>query len=72
MKELDGPNLLMDTMILSNVTLMEQLNALKVAWENKFTKTIYIFEEEVEKWLVWYISRNDMKLMTRCINWRWI
>ena len=39
-KELDGPNLLMDTMILSNETLMGQLNALKVTWENKFIETI--------------------------------
>jgi hypothetical protein len=59
MKELDGPNLLMDTMILSKETLMEQLNALKVAWENEFTETIDFSEEEVEKWLVQYINRND-------------
>jgi hypothetical protein len=57
-KELDGPNLLMDTMILSKETLMGQLNALKVTWENEFTETID-FSEEVEKWLVWYINRND-------------
>jgi hypothetical protein len=70
-KELDGPNLLMDTMILSKESLMGQLNALKVAWENEFTETIDFSEEEVEKWLVWYINRM-MKLMTRCINQRWI
>jgi hypothetical protein len=58
-KELDGPNLLMVTMLLSKETFMGTLNALKVAWENEFTETIKIFEEEVEKWLVWYINRND-------------
>jgi hypothetical protein len=58
-KEIDGPNLLMDTMILSKETLMEQLNALKFAWENEFTETIDFYEEEVEKWLVWYINRNN-------------
>jgi len=31
MKELNGPNLFMDTMILSKESLMGQLNALKVA-----------------------------------------
>jgi len=38
---------------------MGQLNASKVAWENEFTETIDFFEQEVEKWLVWYINRND-------------
>jgi len=38
---------------------MGQLNALKVAWENEFTETIYFSEDEVEKWLVRYINRND-------------
>jgi hypothetical protein len=51
-KELNGPNLLMDTMILSKESLMGQLNALKVAWENEFTETIEFSEDEVEKWLV--------------------
>jgi hypothetical protein len=38
--------------------LVDQLNALKIAWENEFTETIEFFEE-VEKWLVGYINRND-------------
>jgi hypothetical protein len=58
-KELDGPNLLMDTMILTKEYLMGQLNALKVAWANEFTETIEFSEDEVEKWLVRYINRND-------------
>jgi hypothetical protein len=49
----------MDTMLLSKETLIEQLNALKVAWENEFTETIEFSEEEVERWLVRYINRND-------------
>jgi hypothetical protein len=58
-KELDGPNLLMDTMLLLKETLIDQLDALKVPWANEFTKTIEFSEEEVEKWLVMYINRND-------------
>jgi hypothetical protein len=44
-KELDGPSLLMDTMILSKETLMGQLNSLKFSWENEFTETIEFSEE---------------------------
>jgi uncharacterized coiled-coil DUF342 family protein len=58
-KELNGPNLLMDTMILSKESLMGQLNALKISWANEFTKTVEFSEDEVEKWLVRYINRND-------------
>ena len=58
-KELDGPNLLMDTMILTKESLMGQLNALKVAWANEFTETIEFSKDEVGKWLVQYINRND-------------
>jgi len=46
-KELYGPNLLMDTMILSKESLMGQLNVLKFSWENEFTETIDFSKEEV-------------------------
>jgi hypothetical protein len=59
-KEVNGPNLLMDTMILSKESLMGQINALNVSWENEFTKTIEFSEDEVEKWLVRYINMNDV------------
>jgi hypothetical protein len=39
-KELNGPNLLMDTMILTKKSLTGQLKALKVAWDKEFTETI--------------------------------
>jgi hypothetical protein len=58
-KELNGPNLLMDTMIPTKESLTGQLNALKVAWANEFIETIEFSEDEVEKWLVWYINGND-------------
>jgi len=38
---------------------MGQLNSFKVVWENEFIETIEFSEEEVEKWLVQYINRND-------------
>jgi len=58
-KELDGPNLLMNTMILSKENLMEQLNTLKFAWKNEFIETIDFSKEEVKKWSVQYININD-------------
>jgi len=58
-KELNGPNLLMDTMILTKEYLTRQLSALKVAWANDFTEAIEFSEDEVEKSLVWYINRNN-------------
>jgi hypothetical protein len=58
-KELDGPDLLMDTMILTKESLMGQLKILKVAWANEFTETIEFSEGEVERWLVQYINRNN-------------
>jgi hypothetical protein len=58
-KELDGPNLLMDTILLSKEKLLEQLEALKVAWENEFSDSVEFSEEEVERWLVRYINKND-------------
>jgi hypothetical protein len=32
---------------------------LKVSWENEFTESIELFEEEVERWIVRYINTND-------------
>jgi hypothetical protein len=58
-KELNGPSLLMDTILSSKEQLLEQLNVLKVAWANKFTESIEFFEEEIRRWLVTYINRND-------------
>jgi hypothetical protein len=58
-KELDGPNLLMDTMILTKENLMGQLKTLKVVWAIKFTETIEFSKDEFERWLVQYIIRND-------------
>jgi hypothetical protein len=39
-KELDDPNLLMDTILLSKEKLLDQLEALKVAWVSEFTDSI--------------------------------
>ena len=58
-KELDGPKLLMDTMISTKKSLTWQLKALKIAWANEFTETMEFSEDEVERWLVRYININD-------------
>jgi len=44
-KELDGLGLLMDTMLSSKETLIEQFNLLKISWANEFIETIELFEE---------------------------
>jgi hypothetical protein len=51
-KELDDPNLLMDTILLSKEKLLEQLEVLKVAWASEFTDSIEFSEDEIERWLV--------------------
>ena len=48
-KELDGPNLLMDTILMSMEQLLEQLEALKVAWESEISDLVEFYGEEVEK-----------------------
>jgi hypothetical protein len=58
-KELDGPHLIMDTILLSREQLQEQLEALKVAWANEFSDSIEFSEEEIEIWLVWYVNKNE-------------
>jgi hypothetical protein len=52
MKEHDGPNLLMDTILMSKNQLLDQLEALKVAWVSEFTDSIELSEDEIERWLV--------------------
>jgi 50S ribosomal subunit-associated GTPase HflX len=49
----------MDTMLMSKEKLLEQLEALKVAWESEFSDSVEFFKEEVERWLVQYINKND-------------
>jgi hypothetical protein len=51
-KELDDPNLLMDTILLSKNNLLEQLEVLKVAWVSEFNDSIELFKDEVERLLV--------------------
>jgi hypothetical protein len=49
----------MDTMLMSKEKLLEQIQALKVAWESEFSDSVDFYEEEVERWLVRYIHKND-------------
>jgi hypothetical protein len=58
-KELDGPHLLMDTILLSKEQILEQLEALKVAWDNEFSDSVGFSEEDIERWLVRYINKNN-------------
>jgi hypothetical protein len=51
-KELDGPNLLMHTILMSKEKLLEQLEVLKVAWASEFSDSVEFFEDEVERSLV--------------------
>jgi hypothetical protein len=47
----------MDTILSSKEKLLDQLNVLKVAWENEFTESIEFSEEEIKRWLVRYINK---------------
>jgi hypothetical protein len=58
-KELRGPHLIMDSILLSKDQLQEHLDTLKVAWENEFNEIIEYSKEEVEKWLIRYVNKND-------------
>jgi hypothetical protein len=49
----------MDTILLSREKLLEQLEALKVVWANEFSDSIEFFEDEIERWLVWYVNKNE-------------
>ena len=44
-KELNGPSLLMDTILSTKEQLLKQLNILKVAWESEFTNLIEFSKE---------------------------
>jgi hypothetical protein len=46
-KDLNSPNLLMDTILLSKEKSLEQLEVLKVPWASEFIDSIEFFEEEV-------------------------
>jgi hypothetical protein len=35
------------------------LDALKVSWENEFNEITEYSEEEVEKWLIHYVNKNE-------------
>jgi len=50
-KELNGPNLLMDNILVSKEKLLEQLKALKVAWASEFIGSIEFSKDEVERCL---------------------
>jgi len=58
-KELRGPHLIMDSILLSKEQLQEHMDVLKVAWENEFNEIIEYSKEKVEKWLIHYVNKND-------------
>jgi len=58
-KEINDTNLLMDTILKSKDKLLDQVEALKVAWASEFTNLIEFSKDEVERWLVRYINKND-------------
>lgn len=58
-KEMRGPHLIMDSILLSKEQLQEHMDALKVEWENEFNEITEYSQEEVEKWLIHYVNKND-------------
>jgi len=51
-KEMEGPHLIMDSILLSKEKLQEHLDSLKVSWAKKFNDSIECSKEEVERWLI--------------------
>jgi hypothetical protein len=49
----------MDTIIFSKEKLLEQLESLNVAWANEFSNSTEFSKEEIERWLVQYVNKND-------------
>jgi hypothetical protein len=58
-KELEGPHLIMDSIFLTKDQLQEQLEVLKTSWDNEFENLTKFSQEEVEKWLVHYVKKNE-------------
>jgi hypothetical protein len=58
-KELEGPHLIMDTIFLTKDRMQEQLDALKISWANEFNDLTEFLQEEVEKWLIHYVNKNE-------------
>jgi hypothetical protein len=58
-KEIKGPHLIMDSIILSKEKLQEHLYDLKVVWANEFNEIIEYSKGEVEKCLIHYANKND-------------
>jgi len=44
---------------MSKDKLLDQLEALKFAWVSDFMESIEFSKDEVERWLVRYIKKND-------------
>jgi hypothetical protein len=49
----------MDTTLMSKYQLLDQLEDLKLAWENEFIDSIEFSKDEIERWLVRYNNKND-------------
>jgi hypothetical protein len=58
-KEMEGPHLIMDSMLLSKEQLQEKLEALKVSWDSEINNSIEYYKEEVERLLIWYMNKNE-------------
>jgi len=58
-KELRGQCLIVDSIVLSKDQLKGHLDALKFSWENEFNDITKYLEEQVEKWMINYVNKNE-------------
>jgi hypothetical protein len=54
-----GPYLIMDSILLSRDQLQENMDTLKISWASEFNDITGYSEEEVEKWLIHYMNKNE-------------
>jgi hypothetical protein len=58
-KEMKGAHLIMDSILLSKDHLQEHLDTLNVSWENEFNEITEYSKQEVEKWFIHYVNKNE-------------
>jgi len=56
---MESPHLIMGCILLTNDWLQEHLEALKTSWANEFDNLIELSQEEVEKWLIHCVNKNE-------------
>lgn len=60
---LEGRSLIMDVMFLSREKMNEHVDALQATWGNYFNQLVYFAREQINKWLIHFITKMKMNRM---------